>query len=137
MSNYKDEIQKLEKQRKKFKLLRNICIPILAVSFATAAAFLGYDIYLNGENSGSVYYLIAQLFTVLAQLAFDGMAVGIIFNMLWSKRIESRGQRIKHGFESEEDWDNNVVHDAPDENSESKEDGSKLKDYTNPDDPFH
>ena len=136
MSNYKDEIQKLEKQRKTFKLTRNICIPILAVTFVAAAVLLGYDIYVNGENSGSVYYLIAQLLTVLAQLAFDGMAVGIIFSVLWSKRIESRKQRIQHGYESEDDWNNNVVHEAHTETSEVKEE-SRLKDYTNPDDPFH
>ncbi len=136
MSNYRDEIQNLEKQRKVFKLIRNICIPILAVTFVAAAVLLGYDIYVNGENSGSVYYLIAQLLTILAQLAFDGMAVGIIFNVLWSKRIESRKQRIKHGYASEDDWNNSVVHETPAETSEDKKE-SKLKDYTNPDDPFH
>jgi|GEM_PF-6353417 len=136
MANYRQEIDKLNKQFRIFRLIRNICIPVLIVTFIAAVAFLTVDMMETGSYTYGTMYWIGQGFTVLAQFAFDGVLVGAILGFVWQKRITNRQERIRNGFESEDDWNKGIRREG-DYYEETKEKESPTKDYTNPDDPFH
>lgn len=136
MATYREEIDKFNKQLRTFRLIRNICIPILIVTFIAAVAFLTVDMAETGTYTYGTMYWLGQMFTVLAQFAFDGVIVGVVFTKVWQKRITNRQERIRNGFESEDDWNKGIHSDAY-VYEEPKEKESPTKDFTNPNDPFH